>query len=105
MVSIFIWLIFSSFCYILGEVFSKKYALDLNIKWAVFALLAYTAQAILWLKTFRNDGRLIIISTISGLICLLMTFLLGYFIFNERISPINYLGLIFAAFAVVLLSW
>ena len=104
MLKILAWLSLSAVFYAFGEYFSKKYAIDLNTKWAIYTVLAFTGQALLWLKAFKHDGRLIIISTISGVICLLVTFLVGYFIFNERISPINYIGLICAALAVILLS-
>ena len=99
-----LWILVSSVFYALGEYFSKRYALEPRIHFVLLVVASYSIGVLLWLPAIRQRNHLIIASTIWSVIALGMTMLIGALVFGERLTPVNYVGLVCGALAVVLLS-
>jgi EamA domain-containing membrane protein RarD len=93
-----------SLMYTLGEVFSKLWANTGNIHNFLAAFSTYCVGTFIWLMLILNTnelGRMGYLIIAQGT---LVTFLLSFFIFSERMSTAQYVGVALAAISVWLLS-
>jgi multidrug transporter EmrE-like cation transporter len=100
----FVWLIISALFFAGGEFLSKKFALNPGIMLVVLLLISYGISEITWLPAILEKNKLSIVGAMWSVLSLLVTVLLGLLIFNEKISLVGGLGIIFAGVSVVLLS-
>lgn len=89
--------------YATGEIFSKKYANTGLWKFGTLAFIAYALVCLLWLPTLRIKNSLAIMRTIWDVLYAITGIMIGIMVFKEQLNNYNYLGLIFAIIAVVLL--
>jgi drug/metabolite transporter (DMT)-like permease len=93
-----------SLMYTLGEVFSKFWANTGSLFNLLIAFCTYCVGTFIWLMLMLNTnelGRMGYLIIAQGT---LVTFLLSYFIFSERMSTTQYVGVVLAAISVWLLS-
>lgn len=99
------WLILSALFFAIGEFLSKKFALNPNLTLVIIILLTYSVGVLFWLPAILQKNQLSIVGTIWSVLSLLTTILIGTIIFNEKLSVISILGIIFAFLSLVLLSY
>lgn len=101
---VYIFLLLSMISYSIGEYFSKKWALDPNIRYAVLVCLAYFSGTLSWLPAILIDKRLAIVGTLWTLVASATTVAIGVFLFHESLTPLQKVGLMFTALALVCLN-
>lgn len=69
-----------------------------------FAFLIYTLQPLIFMKSLNYEGMVITNLTWDLMSDILVT-LQGIFIFGETLSPLRWIGVIFAAIALVLFGY
>lgn len=99
-----VWLIVSAVFFAAGEFLSKKFALEPSLKYVVFVLAAYLIGVLAWLPAILIKNQLSIVGAIWSVLSLLTTVLIGVVIFNEQLSFLGILGIVFALAAIGLLS-
>ena len=99
-----LWIALSSIFYALGECLSKLYALHQN-KWTAFGvMLSYAICSLLWLPAIVEKKDLIVVSSVWLIFATIVTVLLGFFIFEERLSLIQISGVILGVIALLCLN-
>jgi multidrug transporter EmrE-like cation transporter len=99
-----IWLILSALFFAAGEFLSKKFALNPNLILVIIIILVYSVGVLFWLPAILQKNQLSIVGTMWSVLSLLTTILIGVLIFNEELSIIGIIGVIFAFISIILLS-
>lgn len=99
-----VWLIVSALIFAYGEYLSKKFALNPSLSYVVIIVCTYALGTLAWLPAILQKNQLSIVGAIWSVLSLVATVLIGVVIFNEQLSPLAILGLVFAFIAVALLS-
>lgn len=83
---------------------SKKWSLHPSLKLALILVVPYMCSTWLWLPAIRNSQKLAITGIAWSVMTAIMTVILGVCLFREHLSVENYIGLILAGAALVLLN-
>ena len=99
-----IWLLISVIFFAGGEYLSKQFALTPSISMVAIVVSVYALGSLLWLPAIFQKNQLAITGTLWLLIGLAATVSIGLFVFGERLSLLQTIGLVFAFISVALLS-
>lgn len=99
-----VWLVISALFFAFGEFLSKKFALAPSFPYVVLIVFIYSLGTLSWLPAILQKNHLSIVGAIWSVLSLVATVLIGTLIFDEKLSGIAVIGIIFAAVAVTLLS-
>ena len=98
------WLLLSAFFFGWGEYLSKKWALEPTL-WGWIAVVVVDAIGVmLWLPALYNRNQLSIIGVAWVVLGGIATVSIGLFVFRESLTWIQWVGIIFAFIALVLLE-
>ena len=98
------WLLMSSVFFAIGEVVSKKYAMNPTRWLAFWATVSYIPGIVLWLPAIKETKTLATTGAIWAVLGLIVTVVLGTVAFGEHVKPIHWLGFFCGATAVYTLS-
>jgi multidrug transporter EmrE-like cation transporter len=98
------WIVISSIFFAFGEFISKKFAL--NPGWTLFIvfLIVDILSAASWLPALFEKNQLSVTGVAWSVLSLMATVIIGIFVFNERLTLLQTLGLAAGLLSVVLLS-
>ena len=99
-----IWLIISVVFFGLGEYFSKYWAMHPDFWRAFWAFLAYILGTFTWLPILLHKNHLSTMGTAWLALGVVATVSIGLFVFHERISFLQWLGIVLALIALGLLG-
>ena len=89
---------------VVADVLAKHFALNGRLFFGVFSLCGYILANIAWLISLRSGGTLsrgsVIFSALNGVIAVV----LGLFVFHEKASPNQLIGMVLGLAAIVFLS-
>src|SRR6185436_6997663 len=88
-----------------ADIFSKHWSLKGGFRLAAFALISYLIANTFWLFALRNGSGLgrgaIIFSVASAIIAILI----GLLFYHEKVSGLQFLGMLLGVFSLVLIFW
>jgi len=87
-----------------GEIVSMRWARTGQWRYVFLTLLVYMGCTAFWLPAIRERSHLSSLGTIWNIGAVVITVLIGVFVFREEVSPTQWLGIILAFVACVLLS-
>lgn len=99
-----VWLLISALFFAGGELFSKTWANSPTVIEIVILLVFYTVSTLFWLPALFNKNHLVATGTSWLLLGAVMTVLLGVFIFHEKITILQGVGIFLALAAMLLLN-
>ena len=98
------WLLASVILFGFGEYFSKHWATQPDFWRAFWALLAYILGILTWLPVLLHKNHLSTMGTAWLALGVVATIGIGLFVFHEKITFLQWLGVVLALIAVGLLS-
>ncbi|HEU5114615.1 MAG TPA: hypothetical protein VFT82_02515 [Candidatus Paceibacterota bacterium] len=98
------WITLSTLFFAAGEFLSKKFAL--NPGWTVFALIIVVdiLSITAWLPAIFEKNHLSTTGVIWSIVSLMMTALVGFLIFGEKLTSVQIIGIFLGVVSVALLS-
>ena len=99
-----IWLLASVILFGFGEYFSKYWATRPDFWRAFWALLAYVLATFAWLPVLLHKNHLSTMGTAWLALGVVATIGIGLFIFHEKITFLQWLGIVLALIALGLLG-
>lgn len=97
-------IIMSMVFYAMAEYASKKWTIVPGYLWYWSAVLAYLINIFFWLKALKIYGGLAVLSTIYSALFSIVAVLVGVYVFGEILNVKQWIGIIFAIVAVILLG-
>jgi multidrug transporter EmrE-like cation transporter len=89
---------------VIADVLAKQFALNGKLVFAVLSILGYVAANIAWLISLRSGGELskgaVIFAALSGIAAVVI----GLFVYKEKASPYQLIGMILGIGAIVFLA-
>lgn len=98
------WLILSALFFAAGEFYSKRFAMHPSWRNVVAVLVAYLICSALWLPAIRQTQSLATTGVVWSVTGLVVTVLMGAWLFREPVSLEQWGGILLALVATVLLS-
>ncbi len=89
----------------IADTFSKEYSLRGDWKNWVFALGAYLVANIFWLYAIRKGSGLARGAALFSIGSATAAFLIGYFVYNEKLGMIESVGIFLGILAIILIFW
>ena len=102
--SVTLWIIIAMVFYAVGEILSKMFANTPLPKTGILAVLCYTLNAACFLPALQKLNSLTILGTIWNICYVIVTLVIGLFVFGEPITTLQIVGLVFGLVSIVLLS-
>jgi multidrug transporter EmrE-like cation transporter len=90
--------------YAAGEYSSKRYAMTPSAWLYWQSVVCYSFGVFAWMPLIKQTNTLAITSTIWGCGCFVVSIVLAFAVFHERLTLTQIAGLVFAAVAIALLS-
>ncbi len=100
-----VWLLISAGFYIFGEYFSKRWGMHPNLITALAVAIFSFLSALFWLPALIHRNQLAIMGTIWLLLATIATVFVGVIVFQEKITPIEWVGIIMALVALAFLGF
>ena len=97
------WLTISTMFFALGEYLSKKWGMNPGWLFALGIGLIYGFGSMLWLPALLHRNQLAVVGTFYALMGVIITIMIGLFVFNETITITQSIGLFLALIALGLL--
>jgi multidrug transporter EmrE-like cation transporter len=89
---------------LIADVLVKQFALNGKLVFAIISILGYVAANIAWLISLRSGGELskgaVIFAALSGIAAVVI----GLFVYKEKASPYQLIGLVLGIAAISFLS-
>lgn len=89
---------------LVADVLAKQFAINGRLVFGVLSICCYVLANIAWLISLRSGGTLsrgsVIFSALSGVVAVV----LGLFVFHEKASPYQLIGMALGIVAIVFLS-
>ena len=104
MITVILWLLLSVAFFAVGEYFSKSWALNPSWNKALILISMYVLGTVSWLPAIYKGQIISVVGTMWSVMSLLTTLFIGVVIFHETLTPVQIVGVLFAAIAIVLLS-
>lgn len=99
-----VWLLISAMFFAVGEYFSKIWGINPSLKLAIFVAFVYSIGSLLWLPALLHKNQLIIMGTIWTVLATLSTILIGAIIFHEKLTFLQWGGVILSFIALLLIG-
>jgi len=96
--------IFAFLIICLGDVFSKEFSKEGLWDYGIFAVITYAAGTFVWLQILLRTKTLGITGTLWNIGSILAGLVIGVVLYNEQLSCQQWIGIIFAIAAIVLLT-
>lgn len=98
------WLLFSAIFFAAGEYLSKRWGMMPSIGLALFVAFVYSFGALAWLPALLHKNQLVFMGTLWTILSTLVTIAIGLFIFHEKLSTLQWLGVLLAFTALLFLT-
>lgn len=99
------WLAISVVFTVAGEIFSKAFANNPSVLFAVTAVFLYTLGTVAWLPVILMRNRLAEVGSAWLLLTLVGAVVIGVFVFGETLNTYETVGLGLAVVALILLAF
>ena len=101
-----IWLLtsMSMAAYGVAEFLSKVWCKQPSVKLAIGASIFYLLNVVCWLFALRLHGKLAVLGSIYAALYVVITVAVGRIWFEERVEAVQWIGILLAIAAVILLS-
>lgn len=100
-----VWLLISVVFYAFGEYFSKAWAIKPNIVTIIYLCIVSMISLLVWLPALLHRNQISIMGTIWLLLATVATVFVGVVIFHEKITPIEWAGIVMALAALAFLGF
>ena len=100
-----VWLLISATFYTFGEYFSKKWGMQPNLITALIVSTFSFFSALVWLPALMHRNQIAIMGTIWLLLATIATVFVGAVIFQEKITPVEWIGIGMALAALAFLGF
>lgn len=100
-----VWLLISVVLYGFGEYFSKLWAMKPNINTTLIIVGVSVLSLLAWLPALLHRNQISIMGTIWLLLATMATVFVGVVLFHEKITPIEWAGIIMALMALAFLGF
>ena len=98
-----IWILFAAIISVFPVFFVKKYNKTHKYIWIILCVFFYFILTIAYSKLFFNKN-MIVIYPIIKIISILLVTIIGYLLFDYKLSLKSYIGVFFAMLSIYLLS-
>lgn len=88
-----------------ADILAKYWSLRGGWWFAILALIAYLVANSFWLFALKNGSGLAKGAVIFSISSALVATLLGVFLYNEDLTKIQYLGILFGVASLILIFW
>jgi multidrug transporter EmrE-like cation transporter len=99
-----IWFFIAMFIYAIGMYISKLYSIKPCSLYYYLPVIIFMLVSLCWMNALKTAQQMAIFGSIWNITCLLITVLISITVFKESISFIKYIGILFGAVAIILLS-
>jgi len=99
-----IYSVVGSLLYVGGDILGKYWALNDKALYFIVGLALYSAGGAFMFLAIKEDSLTMALLVMPAL-AITMSLLAGYFIFGERISPVQYAAAAVVLLAIVVLMW
>lgn len=89
---------------IAGDYFSKSWSVNQRVSLAALAIAGYACSAIFYMPTLLREG-LIVTSVVWSVLSIIGFLVIGLFVFNETLTPLQWLGVGFGVVSLITLSF
>ncbi len=100
-----VWLCISVYFFGIGEYLSKIWGMKPSLHFALIYVLFSALSGLTWLPALLHKNQIAIMGTIWLLLATIATITVGVFVFHERITTIEWIGLILALISLALLGF
>ena len=100
-----VWLLISVVFYGFGEYYSKIWAIKPNLATILYLILFSLISLLAWLPALLHRNQISIMGTIWLLLATMATVFVGVVIFQEKITPIEWVGILMALIALAFLGF
>ena len=100
----FWWLLSSAAAFACGEICSKLWANNSKWYYIPLAVLCYVACSVLWLPAIKEYNKLAVVGIVWSVLAVLTTAIIGIVVFREKLEWYQWLGLVLATVAIILLG-
>jgi len=100
-----VWLLISVIFYGFGEYFSKVWAIKPSLSTTLFLIIFSIISLLTWLPALLHRNQISIMGTIWLLLATMATVFVGVVIFHEKITSIEWAGIIMALTALAFLGF
>jgi drug/metabolite transporter (DMT)-like permease len=98
------WLFLSALFFALGEYLSKLWGENPSLRLTAMVVGVYALGTLSWLPALLHRNELAIMGTAWLLLATVATVVIGFFVFGETLTILQWLGIGLALIALVLLS-
>jgi len=99
-----VWLVISALFFAVGEYLSKRWGMNPSFNFAVIVVLIYALGTFAWLPALLHKNQLAIMGTAWLLLAVMATVCVGVFVFHEKITNLQIIGVILAIIALGILG-
>jgi multidrug transporter EmrE-like cation transporter len=99
-----VWLLISATFFAAGEYLSKMWGINPSLKFALLVALVYSIGSLFWLPTLLHKNQLIVMGTIWIILATLSTIIIGFLIFHEKLTLLQWTGVILSFIALLLIG-
>jgi multidrug transporter EmrE-like cation transporter len=101
---VFLWSFLLIIYFGFGEYYSKIFSNTPTFKLALVVVFSYALGSLAWLPAIYKVKLLAIIGTIWSIMSILMTIVIGIFVFGETLTTIQIIVIVLAAISIILLT-
>jgi small multidrug resistance pump len=96
--------IFLSLITVLADYFIKKASFERNLvnKWLILGAIIYGLTAFGWVFVMKNM-KLSTLGALYGISCITILTIISIFIFHEKISTVEIIGILFGIISIIIL--
>lgn len=87
-----------------GEYFSKRFALTHSVWYVVLGVLGYAIGSLLWFPALMLRNELLVMDTIWKVLACAITVVLAMFVFHERLTVMQWIGVALVFIGVLLVK-
>lgn len=99
-----VWLLMSAAFFATGEYLSKTWGISPSFKLALLVAFVYSIGSLLWLPALLHKNQLIIMGTIWTILATLSTIAIGFLIFHEKLTVLQWVGVFLSFVALILIG-
>jgi drug/metabolite transporter (DMT)-like permease len=100
----YVWLLISACFFAGGEYLSKRWGMAPSFNFALLVTFVYSFGVLAWLPALLHKNQLVFMGTLWTVLSTLVTVAIGFFIFHEKLSALQWLGVLLAFVAMLFLT-
>lgn len=103
-INIYTWYAIAAVLYSTGEVLSKYWGIQQKWSLAIAIIISYACSTICWLGIMANKNQLALMSCLWAVFSTILATGIGVLGFNERLTPIQWGGIVLSIIGIGLLT-